>query len=203
MSALLTPQEFDEIWAQVSPEVSTIIEDAIQRSPLASPMDGKARAARYLCVTQAFTDILDLLPAFGLQMFDTIPDSAGLESDAQALLALARRLARYKSCDDEALKVDSYSGSMELLRINAPAWFENPDFFRWLTHKGTATWHQGEEPNEFSDVFFTFCQGEGSDYPSIPDRPGIPEEIWRYLEILVAEKYGWNEEVLVWVSNLA
>lgn len=35
MSALLTPQEFDEIWAQVLPEVSTIKEVLVWVSNLA------------------------------------------------------------------------------------------------------------------------------------------------------------------------
>jgi hypothetical protein len=90
-----------------------------------------------------------------------------------------------------------------VVRINAPEWFEDAGFVRWLDSPGSATWHpKGQEVGEGDDAFFTYCQGEGSDYPDLPESPGIPEHIWEQVVKLVTELHGDYAEVLVWVSNL-
>jgi len=94
------------------------------------------------------------------------------------------------------------SAKWDVLRIlSADAWYADPGWMRWLNSVEPATWHkQGDEPDEGSDVWFTYCQGDGSDYPDSDDQPGIPEWIW--MEICeLAHKHG-HEECLVWVSNL-
>jgi len=57
---------------------------------------------------------------------------------------------------------------------------------------------EGEKPSEYSDVFFTYCDGGGSDYSQ--GKPSIPEDIWIIIDALLkAEEIN---ECLVWVSNL-
>jgi hypothetical protein len=72
----------------------------------------------------------------------------------------------------------------------------------WVRSCGTATWHHGYEPTEYSDVFFTYDRGEGSDAPSaaLSCRPAIPDSIWSLLDAEL-KKRG-VEQALVWVSNL-
>lgn len=89
----------------------------------------------------------------------------------------------------------------KLLRIAAPQWYTDREFIRWLNSSGTATWHEGGEPSEMSDVFTHYCQGEGSDYPSTKTNPGIPEKIWAEISALATEHFGEHAECLVWISN--
>jgi|GEM_PF-2478406 hypothetical protein len=99
---------------------------------------------------------------------------------------------------------------MPLLRLNAPAWYDDPEWIEWINSKGVATWHSGRtldgrrQPNEYSDVFTQYVGPfEGSDYPGTPDEPGIPDHIWMEIARIVADKYTENTEVLLWVSNLS
>jgi len=94
------------------------------------------------------------------------------------------------------------------MRIDAPTWFERDDFKDYLREPRTATWNNKSEvlhPFDYADVFFTYCQGEGSDSPT-PDAPtgcrGVPEEVWEELGKLVEQTYGTRDvELLVWVTN--
>jgi len=102
-----------------------------------------------------------------------------------------------------------------LVRINAPSFFRDTNFVRWLNspESRAATWHaRGNEPAEDSDVFIHYggadwknntFNAEGSDYPDLPTRPGIPEAIYALIAEAVAEATGSMEnEALVWISNL-
>lgn len=103
-----------------------------------------------------------------------------------------------------------------LVRINAPSFFQDAGFLRWLNSDkdGPATWHKrGDEAEEYSDVFIHYGGGdwnaergftaEGSDYPNTEERPGIPESIYALIAEAVAEATGNMEnEALVWISNL-
>lgn len=103
-----------------------------------------------------------------------------------------------------------------LVRINAPSFFQDAGFLRWLNSDkdGPATWHRptGSEVDEYSDVFIHYggadwknntFNAEGSDYPDLPDKPGIPERIYALIAEAVAEATGSMEnEALVWISNL-
>lgn len=101
-----------------------------------------------------------------------------------------------------------------LVRLNAPSFFADENFRRWLNSQqhGPATWHQGGEPEEYSDVFIHYggadwkggkFNAEGSDYPDLPNRPGIPDHIYALIAEAVKEATGSMEnEALVWISNL-
>ena len=92
---------------------------------------------------------------------------------------------------------------MPVVRINAPDWYRDEGWLRWLNSNHSATWHKpGADAGEFSDVFFTFDSKDGSDYPDSEDRPGIADHIWEAISKIVEEKYGENAAVLIWVSNL-
>jgi hypothetical protein len=101
------------------------------------------------------------------------------------------------------MKVMSFN-HMPLVRIDAPEWYEREDWMEWLNNRTPmnhpATWHvEGEKPNEYSDVFFTYCVDEGgSDYGE--GKPSIPDDIWHQIEALI--KAQDIDECLVWVSNL-
>jgi hypothetical protein len=80
---------------------------------------------------------------------------------------------------------------MRLVRIDAPEWYQREDWMAWLNNRTPmnhpATWHvEGEKPNEYSDVFFTFCQGEGSDYGE--GKPSIPKDIWYKITKTLAQQ---------------
>ena len=60
-----------------------------------------------------------------------------------------------------------------ILNIYCPELFQEPEFIAWLQERSNdnevATWHiPGQEPNEYSDVFCTYDDGEGSN----SDMPG-------------------------------
>lgn len=65
------------------------------------------------------------------------------------------------------------------LRFNTPAFFERPDFLKWLKSEGNvATWDDKSSPTagDYSDVFLLVCptfSGEGSD-----DGGLMPPDIW-------------------------
>jgi hypothetical protein len=89
---------------------------------------------------------------------------------------------------------------MPCIKINAPEWFDREDFKAFLnlreeSGRTTATWHwQGAEPGEFSDVFFSYDHGEGSDWEV------IPPDIWaRICEIVNNERVVY---ALIWLTNL-
>lgn len=102
-----------------------------------------------------------------------------------------------------------------LVRINAPSFFQDEGFLRWLNSDkdGPATWHKrGDDAEEYSDVFIHYggadwkdgaFNAEGSDYPNREDRPGVPDHIYALIAEAVAEVTGNIEnEALVWISNL-
>lgn len=76
-------------------------------------------------------------------------------------------------------------GRLECITLTAPHWWADPDFLLWLNHRNTATWHAaGEEPDDFSDCFILYDNGEGSDAPWNPDRSTgdcIPSHLWEEL----------------------
>jgi hypothetical protein len=107
-----------------------------------------------------------------------------------------------KNAEDDPLAAQGVSG-LPLVRINAPGWFRDKAFVRWLNHPGTATWHTGgSDPTEYSDVFFTFDSGDGSDAPVPGGHPSIPPHIWDRVVHIVELTLGYRSECLVWVSNL-
>jgi len=93
---------------------------------------------------------------------------------------------------------------MPLVRINAPAFYKDADFLRWLNSPGVATWHHaGAVVDEYADVFFTYSDGDGSDAPTGSDqRPAIPAHIWEQVVALVAPQVDGGE-CLIWLSNLS
>jgi len=85
-----------------------------------------------------------------------------------------------------------------LLRLNAPEFYQDPAFVAWLDDPAEtqATWHRkGFPPNEYSDMFFTWDSGEGSN-------SDMPEHIWDKICDIVTEQYGPSGFCIVWLSNL-
>lgn len=105
-----------------------------------------------------------------------------------------------------AMTITSFN-HMPVVRINAPEWYHRADWMSWLNycdHRAhhPATWHRpGAAAGEFSDVFFTYHQGDGSDSPEGTTDQVIPADIWS--EIDAALRAQGIDECLVWVSNLA
>jgi hypothetical protein len=64
------------------------------------------------------------------------------------------------------------------LVINAPAFFEDPEFCAWINQPDTKfTWHRNGVPTEWSDVIVLVdpsLNGEGSD-------ADMPEHIWEQI----------------------
>ena len=90
-----------------------------------------------------------------------------------------------------------------VVRINAPEWYQDPQWVAWMNSADSATWHHpGEPANEMSDVFFTYDgASDGSDYTGGDTH--IPEHIWRQVVELVEQATGSRGSYcLVWVSNL-
>ena len=103
---------------------------------------------------------------------------------------------------------------MPLVRINAPEFYADPGWLRWLNapdqpcRARPATWHRpSDEPHEHSDVFIAYCDSEGSDVPDSLNQPGIPDHIWEQI-CQAIEKAAADDpetdyrECLIWVSNL-
>jgi hypothetical protein len=87
---------------------------------------------------------------------------------------------------------------VQCLRLNAPEWFERPEFLAILNSESAATWHvRGEPPNEMSDLFLTFDDYEGSDIFGVPSC----EDIWIQI-VAAAEAMGMTDGV-VWISNVS
>lgn len=80
------------------------------------------------------------------------------------------------------------------LRINAPEWYERKDFLEFLTEDRMATWHlPGHAPDECSDIFMTYDNGEGSDMSD------MPEDCWDEIR-RIAEAEGFTYG-LIWITN--
>jgi len=65
----------------------------------------------------------------------------------------------------------------EVVEISAPEFYRDPEFLKWLNNpdRHQATWHvKGKKVNEFSDLFFTYDGGEGSD-------SDMPSRIWEMI----------------------
>ena len=84
---------------------------------------------------------------------------------------------------------------LDALKLNVPAWFEREDFQEWLNERGKpATWHvKGAEPNDYSDIFMWFEDGEGSD-------SDMPEKVWD--ELCALCKTQAFRAGVIWLTNL-
>ena len=88
------------------------------------------------------------------------------------------------------------------IKINVPQWYEREDFQKWLNDRAAgirtdirlATWHQYDEPGEYSDIFVTYDHDEGSDLEEMPK--GCWEDLCR-----VCKERGIKHAVL-WLTNL-
>lgn len=88
------------------------------------------------------------------------------------------------------------SGLIKCVRLDAPEFYKDPDFVKWLNEskKGIiATWHTGGAPNDFSDIFVTYDGGDGSN-------SDMPEHIWDEIS-LTCRKMDVNYCV-VWITNV-
>lgn len=116
------------------------------------------------------------------------------------------RAAYYESVEDPAWIGEVEVHGLPLITINAPGWFKDPDFVEWLKAPRTATWHPtgSDDPDEYADVFFSFCDGDGSDSPcgGSEQGPHIPQGIWDYIEFAVNKELGIQNECIVRVTNL-
>jgi len=159
---------------------------------------GQQREIRYRQITEL---VADLIVSAGMNFNrPSYADYSWKTDTAKEWWKLWLAVAKFESTP----KVEVWQGRGEpwpVMRIHsAPEWYEDPEWQKWLNADGTATWTKRGAEGE--DVFFTYCQGEGSDYPGNPENPGIPDRIWQEICLLVEEKHGFNSEVLIWVSNL-
>jgi hypothetical protein len=91
----------------------------------------------------------------------------------------------------------------DMVKINAPGWFENPAFIAALESPGIMTWHRPGNPvGDYSDVVLFIdpsLNGEGSDTDVIPD------PIWQAVidacKTLLDPKAGMDH-VMVRITNL-
>ncbi len=203
----MTESEFEKFWKEKArPHLRFLIEELNKEHPIPTGMLHSS-LPRWQAIQDGVAYQLDLLD--GEEEFQTFPNTDPRASDFtdEELEAYFYRACRYQTVVGRtAVEAEDLIGrEPHMMRINAPAWYRNPEFRIWLNSPGTATWKRpGDDPDEGSDVFFTCNLGEGgSDYPGDDQRPGIPKEIWEHLEFMVAERFGWDAEVLVWVSNLS
>lgn len=90
------------------------------------------------------------------------------------------------------------TATMPIVRINAPEFYRDPEFLAWLNNPVTnvATWHQqGDTPGEYSDLFFTYDNGDGCN-------TDMPAHIWEQICEAVDPLRCYNGECLIWLSNL-
>lgn len=98
-----------------------------------------------------------------------------------------------------------------LVKINAPEFYKDQAFINFLNYAvnhphecALATWHVGGKPNEYSDLFVTYDNGDGSHAP-VDGREGldsdlIPSHIWKQI-CAQMEKEGVSH-ALLWITNL-
>jgi hypothetical protein len=95
--------------------------------------------------------------------------------------------------------VNSQLEQATVLKINAPHWFRRNDFRAVVESPQTATWWNGDPIDEWSDIFVTYDNGEGSNYGGL--HGCIPDDIWdeicRVWKNVCGDTYG-----LVWITNL-
>ena len=86
---------------------------------------------------------------------------------------------------------------MPLVQINLPEMYDDPAFQTWLNDPSSkiATWHEtGKIPGDYSDIFISFCAGEGSN-------SDMPEHCWEKIKEALGK--GWDRmECLIWLTNL-
>ena len=103
---------------------------------------------------------------------------------------------------DVRQSIQEVDEDIQCLKINVPQWYEREDFKKWLNKyiqptelRRHATWHTGGEPNEMSDLFVTYDQGEGSDFEE------MPEDCWEEIHRMCREL---NVKcAVIWLTNLA
>lgn len=103
----------------------------------------------------------------------------------------------------DTLRIDSAEVEpLSALKLNVPQWYAQKDFLAWLNEYADpkpgqprhATWHLKGAPNEYSDVFVIYDNGEGSDFEFMP--------AWAWDEIdRVCRQMGVRHGV-VWLTNL-
>ena len=88
----------------------------------------------------------------------------------------------------------------QCLVLNAPEWFQDAEFVRFLDSPHSTTWHvKGEVPSEYSDLFVTYDHGDSNDYQPGSDLPSIPEHIWDQI-VAKADELGFTYGV-IWIQN--
>ena len=92
--------------------------------------------------------------------------------------------------------VELIPNTMPIMRINSPEIFADSEFMKWLNDPETivATWHKkGTDAGEYSDVFVTYDNGEGSN-------SDMPEHM------ICDTILNWHnrayDDCLIWLSNL-
>lgn len=92
--------------------------------------------------------------------------------------------------------------------INAPDWFKDPGFLKMINYNGeepdiygrrrAATWHMaGDPPNEYSDVFLTWEEQEGS------EAIFLSEKMWNEITAAVRSSLpSYTTFCVVWIKNL-
>lgn len=89
------------------------------------------------------------------------------------------------------------------LVINAPQFFQDPEFQAWLNNNDQPkfTWHKGGKPTEWSDVVVLVdpsLNGEGAD-------SDMPEHIWDQIVAACKEKFAPGRDayhIMVRLTNL-
>jgi len=173
-------EEFDLRWQAMQPAVRFILDNS---------------KGRFADARDALCALLEMSNINGTRFLGE-PDTlwgAGTDEVCAVLYHLLKRDNLPKILHAATVEL-----AMPLVRVNAPHWYQDPGFVRWLVSGKAATWHANTTPTSDSDVFFTFCCCEGSDYS--PDDSMIPKRIWHEVCAIALEQ--GHEECLFWVSNL-
>jgi hypothetical protein len=86
---------------------------------------------------------------------------------------------------------------LSCVKFNQPEWYLREDWMKFVKSSGVATWHNRllTNPDEYSDVFFTYDSGEGSHWGGTGE-DSIPKDIWELLKQELGEGF-----YLVWITN--
>ncbi len=149
--------------------------------------------------------ISDMVESGRLTPSDIPEDYQWLVESLSELTALDADYNASRDLRRDALKVAhnvEVNGGLCGLRLNAPAFFDDPAFKDWLDDKKTTTftWHEKGTPvSEWSDVCVLVdpsLSGEGAD-------ADMPQHIWSQIVALCHEHVGENQKqhIPVWISN--
>lgn len=199
---------FAEKWEALEPQLRRVVDFFREQASVLEKSPGGRVSSDFRIAFSALRKAMaSLMSSHHLRLPSrSLCQAAAERVSTDVIIGRVKALLRHFNGDMPGVEASDADDTMYLLRVNAPAWYEDAAFLRWLNSDGVATWHTKGDTvaGEYADAFFTYGgRGDGSDSPCVEgeNRTGLPTHIWEQVECLAAATHGWEEEILFWVSN--